>query len=598
VSDRTVLDLYRRDIGSPRPKHYTHYFPGGTRSYSTEEHFRRTSALAQSLEELGIGQGDRVMLLSDDRPEWHMVDLAVLDLGAVDVPVYGTLTADQIAYQARDSGAVAVIAENPEQMAKFLEIRDRCPDLRHLIQIEGTPAKGVVAFEEMVTSGDAGGAGDRFWTRANTVDENDLMTLIYTSGTTGEPKGVMLTHRNLVQNVLASAPRIPVRRRDLALEFLPLCHVFERMVGYIYMWASTYRAYCSIYHVGDLIGEIRPHLFAAVPRFYEKLYGAILTKVAAAPSTKRALFQWALDAGREAARRRIAGKKISGFLAQRFNLADRLVLSKVREGLGGRVGYAISGGAELPLHLGEFFHAIGVPVMDGYGLTETSPVIAVNGAGPGQLRLGTVGKPLGNLEIKTADDGELLVRGPSVMQGYWNKPEMTAEVFDDGFFHTGDIAEIDDDGFLLIVDRKKDLIVTAGGKNVAPQPIEQRLAKSRFVDSAVLIGDGRPYIVALIAPAFEELERWAQELNLEYAGRGDLVERPQAQRLYCNLVDGINAGLARFEQIKKMAVLPTMLTVEGGHLTPTLKVKRRVVEQQFATYIDRLYRDQRVKSEE
>ncbi len=591
MSDRTVLDLYRRDTGSPRPNHYTHYFPGGSRSFSTQDHFRRTSALALALEELGIGSGDRVMLLSDDRPEWHMADLAVLDLGAADVPVYGTLTAEQIEYQARDSGAKAAIVESPDQMAKFLQIRDRCPRLEHLIQIEGETEEGVAALDEVLASGDTGGAGDRFWARAAAVGERDLMTIIYTSGTTGEPKGVMLSHRNLVQNALASAPRVPVRRRDLALEFLPLCHVFERMVGYIYMWASTYRAYCSIYHVGDLIGEIRPHLFAAVPRFYEKLQQAILTKVAAAPSTKRALFQWALDAGRDAARRRIAGREISGLLAQRFRLADKVVLSKVREGLGGRVRYAISGGAELPLQLGEFFHALGITVLEGYGLTETSPVIAVNGAKTGHHRLGTVGRPLANLEVRIADDGELLVRGPSVMEGYWNKPEMTAEAFDEaGFFHTGDIAEIDDDGFLLIVDRKKDLLVTAGGKNIAPQPIEQRLAGSKYVDAAVLVGDGRPYIVALIAPAFEELERWARDLNLEYASHEDLVERPQVQRLYRDLVDGANAGLARFEQIKKAAVIPATLTVEGGQLTPTLKVKRRVVEQQFGTYIERLYR--------
>ncbi len=590
MSERTVLDLYHRDVASPRPDHYRHFFPGGSRTLSTEEFLARTSALAHALSELGVGAGDRILLLSDDRPEWHMVDLAVLDLGAVDVPVYGTLSPEQLAYQINDSGAKVAVAETPEQMAKILEVRTRCPELTHLIQIEGVPEPDVSSLDDVVASGNVAGIEDRFWKRARKVGEDDLMTIIYTSGTTGEPKGVMLSHRNLVQNVLASAPRVPVRRRDLALEFLPLCHVFERMVGYIYMWHSTYRAYCSIYHVGDLVADIRPHLFAAVPRFYEKVYQTILGKVAAASPARRALFKWAVDVGREAAHRRIAGREVTGLLAHRFRLADHLVLSKVRQGLGGRVRYAISGGAELPLHLGEFFHAIGVPVLEGYGLTETSPVIAVNGAKPEQLRLGTVGRPLKNLRLRIADDGELLVNGPSVMGGYWNKPEMTAEVLDeDGFFHTGDIAEIDDDGFLLIIDRKKDIIVTAGGKNVAPLPIESDLKRSRFVDAAVLVGDRRPYIVALLSPNFEALEAWASEHGMEYAGPSDLAGRPQVRRLFQEIVDRVNAGLARHEQIKKLAVLPAVLSVEDGQLTPTLKVKRRVVEQQFGTYVERLY---------
>ncbi len=591
MSDRTILDLYRRDVHSPRPNHYTHVFPGGTRTVSTHDFFLTTSALAEALEKAGIGRGDRVMMLVENRPEWHMIDLAVLDLGAATVPIYATLTPQQIAYQVNDSGARVAFAEGPEQMARFLEIRDRCPSLELLIQLEGDPEPGVERFQDVVATGDVGGAGNRFWKRAKAVTEDDLMTIIYTSGTTGEPKGAMLTHRNIVQNVLASAPRVPVRRRDLALEFLPLCHVFERMVSYIYMWMSTYRAYCSIHHVGDLIADIRPHIFAAVPRFFEKVHQTIHARVAAAPPTKRALFQWAVDVGLEYSRRKIAGREIPRLLQARYDLADRLVLAKVREGLGGRVRYAISGGAELPLHLAEFFHAIGVPVLEGYGLTETSPVIAVNGAKPGQLRLGTVGKPLPNLEVRIADDGELLVRGPSVMKGYWNKPEMTAEVIDDeGFFHTGDLAELDDDGFLLITGRKKDIIVTAGGKNVAPQPIEQALQKSGFVESAVVVGDGRPYLVALLVPDFERLEAWAAEHGIEVAGREDLIERPQVQHLYGEIVESVNAGLARFEQVKRFALLPGALTVEDGTLTPTLKVKRHVVEQRFSHVLDRLYR--------
>ncbi len=591
MAERTILDLYRHDVESPRAAHYRHStVEHGERILSTETFFHRTSALAEGLLKLGVGPGDRVMLLSGNRPEWHMTDLAVLDIGAVDVPVYGTLTAEQIEYQANDSGAVAAVVDTQAQLEKFLKIRDRCPDLRHLILIEGEPGPGVLSFEEVASAGDTGGAGDRFWSRAAGIDEHDLATIIYTSGTTGEPKGVMLTHHNLVQNVLAAGTRAPVRREDLALEFLPLCHVLERMVGYIFMWKATSKAYCSIHEVGELIAGIRPTLFAAVPRFYEKIHQAVLQKAAAAGLAKRELFEWALGVGRRAAFARLAGRELPFLLRKEFELADRLVLSKVRDALGGRVRYCISGGAELPLHVAEFLHGVGVFVVEGYGLTETSPVIAVNGFRPGETRLGTVGRPLENLEVRIADDGELLVRGPSVMKGYWNKPEQTAEVFDgDRFFHTGDIAELDDDGFLLIVDRKKDLIVTAGGKNIAPQPIENRLKQSPLVDSAVLVGDGRPYIVALISPEFEALAERARQEGIDFADPIQLVGNPKVEQMYAEIVAAANAGLARYEQIKKFRLLPRPLTVEGGQLTPTLKVKRRVIEMQFAALIESLY---------
>ena len=590
MPDRTVLDLYRHDVESPRPRHYAHWFPGGRRYFSTDEFFLNTSALAESLAGLGVGAGDRLMLLSDNRPEWHMVDLAALDLGAVDVPLYSTLTPEQIAYQAVDSGATVAVAENAEQMARFLEVRERCPNLQHLIQIEGPCEPGVASLQEVVEAGDVAGAEERFWDRAKKVEPEQLLTIIYTSGTTGEPKGVMLTHDNLVQNVLYSAHRVPVRRDDLVLEFLPLCHVLERMVGYIYMWRSTAKAYCSIYHVGDLLPDIQPTIFVGVPRFYEKVRQTILERVAEAPAPRRALFRWALGIGRQAFIQRNAGTPPTGVFARRYDLADRLVLSKVRAGLGGRLRYCLSGGAELPLFVNEFFHSLGIMLVEGYGLTETSPVIAVNGADPGMLRLGTVGKILDNLDIKFARDGELLVRGPSIMKGYWNKAPETREVFDrDGFFHTGDVAEIDDEGFLLIVDRKKDIIVTAGGKNVAPQAIEAQLNLSPWIDTVVLIGDRRPYIVALISPDFGELERWAEDRGVEYANLEDLVEQPKVVNFFEEMIAGYNAPFARYEQIKRVRLLPVSLTVEDGHLTPTLKVKRRVIEQEFGHLIETMY---------
>ena len=588
--DRTVLDLYRHDVEAPRSRHYTHWTQSGRRTLSTSGFFSKTSSLADSFEEIGLEAGDRVIVLSEDRPEWHIVDLATLDLGAVDVPMYSTLAPDQIAYQVNDSGARVAVAEDADQMAKVLEIRHRCPSLDHLIQIDGPREHGVLALNDL-TSVVRGGAGARFWDRASSVEDDRLMTIIYTSGTTGDPKGVMLSHRNLVANVLESAKRAPMRRDDLALEFLPLCHVLERMAGYSYMRAATSKAYCSVYDVGDLLPAIRPTVFAGVPRFYEKLRQAIYERVAEEPALGRSLFRWAVDVGRSAAIRRLAGKPLGGVLESRLDLADRLMLSKVRAGLGGRIRFCMTGGAEAPLDVVEFFHAIGIWLAEGYGLTETSPVVSLNGVEPGTLRIGSAGRPLDNVEIALGTDDELLVRGPSVMMGYWNKPDETAEVLDeDGFFHTGDIAEIDDDGYLLIVDRKKDLIVTAGGKNVSPRPIERLIRSSPLVENVVLIGDERPYVTALLSPDFDELERWAAENKIVYADFDELVSHRLTRDLYGELVDGTNAGLARFERIKKFRVVPVTLTLEEGHLTPTLKVKRRVIEDVFGALINDMYR--------
>ncbi len=584
---RNVLDFYRREVDAPRDEHYFHFTPEGKRILSTAEFFRRTAGLASGLDALGVRRGDRVMILSDNRPEWHMSDLATISLAAVDVPLYGTLNAAQIAYQAKDSGAKVAIVESPEQMAKFLEIKGDCPDLEHLIQIEGPATPGVRSFDEVVDTGDSNDAGDLFWQRADKVTMDDLLTLIYTSGTTGNPKGVSLTHEALVANVEASKHRAPVTPDDFGLEFLPLCHVFERMVGYLYMEKAVSKAYCSVYHVGDLVSDIKPTIFAGVPRFYEKVYDKIMDKVNSAPAVRRALFTWAVAQGKKAYPDRLAGRQPGGL---GYHLADTLVLKKVREALGGRIRFLISGGAPLPLFVNEFFQSIGVWILEGYGLTETSPVIAVNGAAPNMTRLGTVGKAIDNVEVKIADDGELCVRGPSVMKGYWNLPDKTAEVFDaEGYFHTGDIAEVDADGFIRITDRKKDIIVTAGGKNVAPQPIENELKRSPLVDNAVLIGDRRPFIVALISPNEEELVKWAATEGIEGATVEELTHNPKLRAAYAKVVETTNANLARYEQIKKFEVLPLMLSIEAGHLTPTLKVKRRVVEKDYAELIETLY---------
>jgi long-chain acyl-CoA synthetase len=587
MTEKNVLDLYRHEFESSKEEHYFHYTLDGYTTLSTPEFFGRTAGLAVGLEKLGVGRGDRVMLLTDNRPEWHMVYLATIDLGAADVPVYGTLTPAQISYQIKDSGSKIAIAENADQMAKFLQIRDQCPDLTHLIQIEGPCASGVLPFSEVIDSGRTGDAEDLFWQRAGKIAAEDVLTLIYTSGTTGNPKGVTLTHENLVQNVLPSAERAPVSPEDFCLEFLPLCHVFERMLGYLYMYRGVTKAYCSVYHVGDLLATIKPTVFASVPRIYEKVYDKVMDKVNNAPPIRRALFNWALGVGRKAYPQQLAGETPGGFS---YGLANKLVLAKVREALGGRLRFCVSGGAPLPLFTNEFFHSIGIRILEGYGLTETSPVISVNGFAGGKSRLGTVGQAISNVEAKIAEDGELCVKGPSVMKGYWNLPDKTAEVFDaDGFFLTGDIAEIDGDGFIRITDRKKDLIVTAGGKNIAPQPIEAELKRSGLVDNAVIIGDRRPYLVVLLSPNTEALEAWAESEGISYSSTEEITRHPKLAEAFAAVVETTNENLASYEQIKKHSVLPLMLSIEDGTLTPTLKVKRRVVEKQYLDLIEGLY---------
>ncbi len=590
MSERSILEIFQRDVAVEKDRHCALYRPGEVRWFSTSEMLERTAALAQGLARLGVASGDRVMLISENRPEWHMVDLAVLDLGAVDVPVYTTLTAAQIAFQVHDSGSRVAVADTPEHAAMLVGVRRDSPCLEHVVQIEGTPATGAVSLEEVVASGASEDAVSRFWERAKGIAPDDLATVIYTSGTTGEPKGVKLTHRNFIENSAAVSARTPVTGRELVLEFLPLCHVLERCAGYAYMRLSCPRAYCSARHVAELLPVIRPVYFCSVPRVFEKVRDAVLTKVDAASPARRRLFRWALATGTRVGAARLEGRRPGAGTALAHAVADRLVLSKVRAALGGRVAYALSGGAPLPVRVNEFFHALGIPLQEGYGLTETSPGIAVNGCLPGENRLGAVGRPLDNVEVRIADDGEVLVRGPSVTPGYWHRPDATREAFSpDGFFHTGDIGRIDGDGFLYITDRKKDLIVTAGGKNVAPQPIEELLKRSRFVDAAVLIGDSRPFIVALLSPDFAALRGWAAGQGIAEEEPGALAAHPRVQALFREAVEGANAELAHYEQIRLFRVLPLTLSIEGGQLTPTLKVRRRVVEREFAALVEEMY---------
>ncbi|MGC8915369.1 MAG: AMP-dependent synthetase/ligase [Thermoanaerobaculum sp.] len=554
---------------------------GRDRRYPAREVTRLVAGLALGLEKLGVVKGDRVALISGNRPEWHVADFALHHLGAINVPIYPTLLPPQIAHILKDSGAKVCVAETPELLAKVLEAKASCPELAHVVLMEGEPPRGVLGWGEVVEAVREETAPEVLEAMIPRVKPEDLATIIYTSGTTGEPKGAMLTHDNFVFDALSAASvQDWPPQKEVALSFLPLSHVLERLVDYILFAYGVTIAYCGILEAGEALRRIRPHLFTAVPRFYEKVYDRIMAEGSHGSPLKQKIFTAAVA---EALRSFRSGKK-----GLAYRLYDALVYRKIRAAFGGRLRFSISGGAPLPVYVGEFLHAVGIYVLEGYGLTETSPVISVNTTK--KVKVGTVGPPIPGVEVRIASDGEILTRGRHVMKGYWNKPEATREAIDpEGWFHTGDIGELDEEGFLRITDRKKDIIVTAGGKNIAPQPIENQLKTSPFVENAVLFGDRKPYVVALLVPNFEELSRWAQQKGIRADDRQALVKHPEVVALYQGIVDKVNGNLARFETIKKFRLIPEPFTMDGGELTPTLKVKRRVILQRYGDLVEAMY---------
>jgi long-chain acyl-CoA synthetase len=567
----------------------------GWRGVSSRELRTAVEETSAGLALLGVAAGERVAILSENRPEWAIADLAALCAGAVDVPVYTTLTPAQVAYILKDSGAKVAFVSTPALAGKIAEIRSQAPLLEQVIRFAPEPIPDTISLDDLRARGREALAGDgeSVRRRAGTVKGEDVATLIYTSGTTGEPKGVMLTHRNLTSNVLAAKKAIPaVGPDDVALSFLPLCHSFERTAGYYFMLhAGATIAYAeSVEKVPENMQEVRPTIMCSVPRLYEKMYARVNEKVAADPPLRQSIFRWAIGVGREAFRHRVAGTEPGAGLRLRLALADKLVFSKIKTRTGGRLRLFVSGGAPLAREIAEFFGAAGLLICEGYGLTETSPVISCNR--PDRLKPGTVGHPLDGVEVRIAEDGEILTRGPHVMKGYYNRPEATRETIDpDGWLHTGDIGHLDADGFLVITDRKKELIVTSGGKNIAPQPIENRLKTNRFFTEVVMIGDKRNFPTALVVPSFEALEAWARERGLPVDDRAALVARPEVEAHYLSLIAELTTDLAQYEKIKKVAVLPAEFSQETGELTPTLKVKRRVIAEKYRAVIDRLYRE-------
>ena len=568
---------------------------------SSKDVFERIRDLSLGLRTLGVSSGDRVAIIAESRPEWLLCDLAILAAGAVTVPIYPTLSASQARYILQDSGARLAIVSTRLQLEKAQEVRHLFPALEAIVAMDAAAAAGMPAdasmlsLEEIERRGHARmtgewGAAREFQDGARAVAADSLATIIYTSGTTGEPKGVMLTHANLVANMRAAAAALEISQDDVALSFLPLSHAFERMVSYIFLFSGVTIVFAESFEtIARDMARVRPTILTGVPRVYEKLHARILEAGQKSGGAKAAVFRWAVNAGLDRARAVLRGRTAGPLTSLKTALGERLVYSAVREKLGGRLRFVASGSAPLAGPVMEFFHAIGVPIIEGYGLTETAPILTFNPLHA--LRVGTVGLPIAGVELKIADDGEILTRGPNVMRGYFNKPEATAEALKDGWFHTGDIGQIDAEGYLTITDRKKDLLVTSGGKKIAPQPIEAVLKRSQLVGEAVVLGDRRKYIVALILPEFAALERRLKDLGRPPGTRDELVTRPDVVALYEEIIEALNRDLSQFERIKRIALLPAEFSVESGELTPTLKVKRKVVEQRWHDQIEALYHE-------
>jgi long-chain acyl-CoA synthetase len=591
---RTVCDIFYYSVDTFRKAEHLKYKKDGTwRVISSEELRTAVEEISMGLRALGVEKGDKVAILSENRPEWAIADLATLAIGAADAPVYSTLTPAQVLYILNDSESKVVFVSNATQAAKVAEVRAQAKHLKHVIRMDAAPVEGTLHFDEVRAKGREALARDKDAVRKRVaeVKPEDLATLIYTSGTTGDPKGVMLTHANLVSNVLGAANAFPtLGPDDVCLSFLPLCHSFERTSGHNFMlFGGATIAYAeSVEKVPENMGEVRPTIMGSVPRLYEKMYARVNEKVANDSPLRQKMFRWAISVGREAFHHRIERTEPGAFLKLKLALADKLVFSKIKARTGGRLRLFISGGAPLAREIAEFFGAVGLLICEGYGLTETSPVITCNR--PEWIKPGTVGQPIQGVEVKIAPDGEILARGPNIMQGYFKKPEATAEAIDvDGWFHTGDIGVLDKDGFLTITDRKKDILVTSGGKNIAPQPIENTIKTNKYFSEVVMIGNNRNFPAALVVPNFDTLEKWAKEKGLASGSREDLVKKPEVLAFYQKLVTDLTPDLAQFEKIKKLTLIPREFTIEAGELTPTLKVKRRVVEAKYKDVIDRMY---------
>lgn len=565
---------------------------GRYQDISWQEFGQTIRSFAASLVALNLQPEQQAAILAPNCPEWAFADLAIMTVGARTVPIYHTEGVKTIIHILDDAECQILFTHSAFLATEILKHREQCPALKKIILLEGhTEAEDIITLDAFLALAEQ--------TASQQIDEllhsgrwDALATLVYTSGTTGEPKGAMLTHENILANVEAccSLTEFGIGPGDECLSFLPLSHIFERMAGYYLMLHQgvTISYAESIDTVPANLAEIKPTIVISVPRLYEKMYNRVLERVTTGPWLKKQLFFLAIKVGKGKVAREQQDLSPTVLQTALFDIFDKLVFSKIKERLGGRLRYFVSGGAPLVKGIAEFFLAAGVPIYEGYGLTETSPVIAVNY--PGRHRIGTVGPPLKNLQVKIAEDGELLVKGPSVFQGYWKKPERTAENLQDGWFHTGDIALLDAKGFLTITDRKKDIIVTAGGKNIAPQALENELKADKYISGVMIYGDQRPYLTALVVPDFESLQKYADYKHIDFLDHCDLVNHPQILNLIRRRIDKIQHTLPSYQQIKRFTLLSRDFSSEKGEVTPTLKIKRNIVGKRFANVIEDLYR--------
>jgi long-chain acyl-CoA synthetase len=554
-----------------------------------------TETLALGLASLGVKRGDKVAIISENRPEWAYSDLAILGLGAIDVPLYPSLTSDHIEYILNNSESVGVILSNKLQLNKIIKVRSNLKYIKFIIVLNEKDA--LTGDPQVYTLGNIQGRGKIFrqenpyYFKENIrlCRENDLCTIIYTSGTTGEPKGVMLTHKNIVSNIMDALKCFDMRTTDVFLSFLPLCHIFERMAGYYTALSSgaTIAYAQTIDTVAQDMVDIKPTLITSVPRLFERIYSKIIKNVESQPAKKQKIFYWAIETGRKY-RSAIKTGNVPINLRIKNSLADKLVFKKLRARTGGNLRFFISGGAALPRELGEFFEAVGILVLEGYGLTESSPVIAVNVVD--NYKFGTVGKPFPSVKVKIASDGEILAKGDNIMQGYYKLKKETEETIKDGWLHTGDIGVFDAEGFLLITDRKKHLFKTSGGKYIAPTPIENLFLSSMYIDQFVLIGDRRMFLSALIVPDFDALKEYADSHNIPYTNNDELIENKDIYDLMEKELAKFQKNLSNFERIRKFALLEKPFSLESGEMTPSLKLKRKVIEERYRDLIEEMYK--------
>jgi len=590
----TVSQILLNAVRSfPKPDLLLHKEKGKYVPISNDEFGRRVRHLALGLRDLGCKRGDKIVILAENSPQWTIADFAGICLGAVTVPIYPTLVPEQIRYIIDDSDASMVMCSSPELWRKLAAVKTHLTKVGHFIFFQTPVPEGALGLEVIT---DRGRKMDDelpalFEGIARAVRPDDLASIIYTSGTTGTPKGVMLTHGNFLSNVKTLASVVRFSDPDYVLSFLPLSHVLERMAVWAFLSKGCSIAYAeSVETVAENLLEIRPQIMISVPRLFEKLYAKIMDNVMSGSALKKKIFFWAVRTGNDYVRRTGRGRKVPAGLRMKRRLAHRLVFSKILEKTGGRVRFFVSGGAPLSKDIAEFFGAIGLVVLEGYGLTETSPVIAVNTFE--DLKFGTVGKPIPGVEVKIADDGEILARGPSIMKGYYKKEAETREVFDDqGWFHTGDVGHLDEDGFLVITDRKKDLIVTAGGKNVAPQPIENLIKRNPYIANAVVVGGRRKFISAIIVPDLEKLEGYARLNRIAFGSARELLAAADVKKFLLEEIERSTPDLAPYEKVKKIILLERDFDIEKEELTPTLKVKRAKVEEKYKDLIDSLYCD-------